>query len=62
MKSKKILIVTECFYPEEFKINDLALSWKNKGYEVDILTFDGIEKFIFIILIKSKKGFNKTIH
>ena len=37
-KNKKILIVTECFYPEEFKINDVALSWKNKGYEVDVLT------------------------
>jgi glycosyltransferase involved in cell wall biosynthesis len=35
---KKILIVTECFYPEEFKINDIALSWKNKGYDVDVLT------------------------
>ena len=35
---KKILIVTECFYPEEFKINDVALSWKDKGYEVDVLT------------------------
>jgi glycosyltransferase involved in cell wall biosynthesis len=34
----KILIVTECFYPEEFKINDIALSWKEKGYEVDVLT------------------------
>ena len=37
-KSRKILIVTECFYPEEFKINDIALSWKNKGYDVDVLT------------------------
>jgi glycosyltransferase involved in cell wall biosynthesis len=36
--SKKILIVTECFYPEEFKINDVALSWKDKGYNVDVLT------------------------
>ena len=35
---KKILIVTECFYPEEFKINDVALSWKSKGYDVDVLT------------------------
>ena len=35
---KKILIVTEYFYPEEFKINDIALSWKNKGYDVDVLT------------------------
>ncbi|WP_324172659.1 glycosyltransferase family 4 protein [Sulfurimonas sp.] len=38
MKNKKILIVTEYFYPEEFKINDIALEWKNKGYDVDILT------------------------
>ncbi|WP_241761427.1 glycosyltransferase family 4 protein [Sulfurimonas gotlandica] len=30
--------MTECFYPEEFKINDIALAWKNKGYEVDVLT------------------------
>ena len=36
--SKKILIVTECFYPEEFKVNDIALSWKDKGYDVDVLT------------------------
>ena len=35
---EKILIVTEYFYPEEFKINDVALEWKNKGYEVDVLT------------------------
>ena len=36
--AKKILIVTECFYPEEFKINDVALSWKEKGFDVDVLT------------------------
>ena len=36
--SKKILIVTEYFYPEEFKINEIALAWKEKGYEVDVLT------------------------
>jgi len=56
---KKILIVTECFYPEEFKINDVALSWKDKGYSVDILTlvptypvgviFDGYKNKIFSI-------------
>jgi glycosyltransferase involved in cell wall biosynthesis len=36
--NKKILIVSEYFYPEEFKINEIALAWKQKGYEVDILT------------------------
>ena len=38
MKNKKILIITEYFYPEEFKINEIALAWKEKGYEVDVLT------------------------
>ena len=36
--SKNILIVSECFFPEEFIINDLAVAWKNKGYAVDVLT------------------------
>ncbi len=36
--NKKILIVTEYFYPEEFKINEIAIEWKNKGYEVAVLT------------------------
>ncbi len=38
MMNKKILIVTEYFYPEEFKINEVALEWKNQGYDVDVLT------------------------
>ena len=38
MKKNKILIVSEVFYPEEFNINDVALSWKNKGYDIDVLT------------------------
>ena len=35
---KKILIVTECFYPEEFKINEVAIEWQKRGYEVAVLT------------------------
>ncbi|MCF6330722.1 MAG: glycosyltransferase family 4 protein [Sulfurimonas sp.] len=38
MNNKRILIVTEYFYPEEFKINEIAVAWKKKGYEVDVLT------------------------
>lgn len=38
MSKKKILIVTEYFYPEEFKINDIAVEWQKKGYAVDVLT------------------------
>jgi len=37
-KKKTILVVTERFYPEEFRINDLALAWVKKGYKVKVLT------------------------
>lgn len=38
MENKRILIIGEVFYPEEFLINDLALEWKNSGFHVDVLT------------------------
>jgi len=38
MDKPKILIVTEVFYPEEFLINDLALSLYEKDFEVSVLT------------------------
>jgi len=38
MNKTSILIVTECFYPEEFNINDVALFWTDEGYDVDVLT------------------------
>ena len=34
----KILIVTQYFWPENFRINDLAIELVNRGYMVDILT------------------------
>jgi len=34
----KILIVTQYFYPENFKINDFAVGMKERGHEVVILT------------------------
>ena len=40
MIKPKILIVTEVFYPEEFLINDLALSLQEKGLEVSVLTLN----------------------
>jgi glycosyltransferase involved in cell wall biosynthesis len=36
--NKKILVVTEYFYPEEFKINEIVLEWQKKGYQVEVLT------------------------
>lgn len=39
MKSKKkILLVTQYFYPENFKSNDIAFDLKNRGYDVTVLT------------------------
>lgn len=38
MSKKKILIISQYFYPEQFRINDLAIEMKQKGYEVTVLT------------------------
>lgn len=35
---KKLLILCEAFYPEDFIINDLAAYWAEKGYEMEVLT------------------------
>jgi hypothetical protein len=34
----KILIVSQYFYPENFRINDLAFALKRRGHEVTVLT------------------------
>ena len=34
----KILIVSQYFYPENFRINDLALELKKRGHEITVLT------------------------
>ena len=34
----KITIVCQYFYPEEFKVNDLAEEWIKRGHEVTVLT------------------------
>lgn len=38
MSDKKLLIIGEAFYPEEFIINDLAKEWSRKGFQVEVLT------------------------
>lgn len=35
---KSILLVTQYFYPENFKGNDIAFELSDRGYEVDVLT------------------------
>ena len=34
----KILLVSQYFYPENFKINDLIFSLKKRGHEITVLT------------------------
>jgi hypothetical protein len=34
----RILIVTQYFWPEEFRINDIAKYFAKKGHQVDVVT------------------------
>ena len=34
----RILILTQYFWPESFRINDLAIALKERGHEVTIFT------------------------
>lgn len=38
MEQKHILIVSQYFYPEQFRINDIAVEWVRRGYKVTVLT------------------------
>ena len=33
-----ILIVSQYFYPETFRINDMAEEWVKRGYKITVLT------------------------
>lgn len=35
---KHILVISQYFYPEQFRINDICLEWVKKGYKVTVLT------------------------
>lgn len=37
-KNKSILIISQYFYPEEFRINDICKEWVKRGYEVTVVT------------------------
>ena len=34
----RILVISQYFHPENFRINDLVFSLKKRGYDVDVLT------------------------
>ena len=35
---KHILLISQYFYPETFRVNDMACEWVNRGYKVTVLT------------------------
>jgi hypothetical protein len=55
----KVLIVTQYFWPEYFRVNDLVIELKNKGIEVDILTsWPNYPKgFFFKDFLENKKNY-----
>lgn len=38
MKKKHILVISQYFYPEQFRINDMCTEWVKRGYKVTVLT------------------------
>lgn len=52
--NKHILLISQYFYPETFRVNDMACEWVKRGYKVTVLTgipnypmgkyFDGYDK------------------
>ena len=35
---KHILVISQYFYPDPFRINDIAQEWVKRGYKVTVLT------------------------
>ena len=35
---KHILVISQYFYPEQFRINDICTEWVNRGYKVSVVT------------------------
>lgn len=38
MGKKHILVISQYFYPEQFRINDMCIEWIKRGYKVTVLT------------------------
>lgn len=62
----KILIVSQYFWPEHFQINTIAISLKNRGHDVDVLTGipnypEGIFYNGYKFLFRAKKEFWNNI-
>jgi len=57
---KKVLIVAENFYPEEFRINDLVLELKNKGFKITVITQKPTYPHAKLFPEYENKWFNKS--
>lgn len=38
MNKKHILVISQYFYPEQFRINDMCTEWVKRGYKITVLT------------------------
>lgn len=38
MKKSRILVISQYFYPEPFRINDMCTEWVKRGYDVTVVT------------------------
>lgn len=38
MEKKRILVISQYYYPENFRINDMCEEWVNRGYDVTVIT------------------------
>jgi glycosyltransferase involved in cell wall biosynthesis len=36
--TRRIVVISQYFYPEEFRINDLCVAWVSRGYDVTVIT------------------------
>lgn len=56
----RVLVVSQYFWPEQFRVNEIVKSFKDKGFEVDILT--GIPNYpegqVFKEYTSNKEDFN----
>lgn len=56
-KSPHILVISQYFHPEEFRINDIATEWVKRGYRVTVLT--GIPNYPMGKFFKGYSWFRK---
>ncbi|MDF2534521.1 MAG: glycosyltransferase [Bacillales bacterium] len=55
---KHILVLSQYFYPEQFRINDMCIEWVKRGYRVTVLT--GIPNYPYGKFFKGYGFFKKT--